>query len=66
MWVILKYKVGGTLTNTKLVKYYKKLMEDVDTEYPEYEKIIRAYEDRIRQIKRGVNGKLTRKFKRDK
>jgi cell fate regulator YaaT (PSP1 superfamily) len=38
------------LTNTKLVKYYKKLMEEVDTEYPEYEKIIMAYEDRIRQI----------------
>jgi hypothetical protein len=38
------------LTNTKLVKYYKKLMEEVDTEYPEYEKIIMAYEDRIRQL----------------
>ena len=38
------------MTNTKLVKYHKKLMEEVDTEHPEYEKIIRAYEDRIRQI----------------
>lgn len=38
------------MTNTKLVGYYKKLMGEVDIEYSEYEKIIRAYEDRIRQL----------------
>ena len=51
------------MSNTKLVKYYKKLMKEVSKEEPRYEQIIEAYEQRIRELqmeKRGVSAWKTK------
>lgn len=51
------------MSNTKLVKYYKKLMKGVSKEESRYEYIIEAYEQRIKQLqteKRGVRAWKTK------